>query len=175
MATHLHLPPTVPGRPVRILRLGERPGHSATTTHFQPVYPFLGEGTLGAPGIYIGRDAYGGAWLYDPWALYERSALAGPNMVVVGQIGFAKSSLIKTYVYRQRVLPFRMNEVFTFAINRMPMRDSADRFRSNHTLSGARPHRPALSADADPRRPTRRASSPRPARRPRARAPRARR
>jgi len=88
---------------VRLPRLGERPGHSATTAHFQAVYPFLGEGSLGAPGIYIGRDAYGGAWLYDPWALYERSALAGPNMVVVGQIGFAKSSLIKTYIYRQRV------------------------------------------------------------------------
>jgi type IV secretory pathway VirB4 component len=84
-------------------RLGERPGHSATTAHFQAVYPFLGEGSLGAPGVYVGRDAYGGAWLYDPWALYERSALAGPNMVIVGQIGFAKSSLIKTYIYRQRV------------------------------------------------------------------------
>src|SRR5665811_2639052 len=88
---------------MRLPRLGERPGHSATTAHFQAVYPFLGEGSLGAPGIYIGRDAYGGAWLYDPWALYERSALAGPNMVVVGPVGFAKSSLVKTYLYRQRV------------------------------------------------------------------------
>lgn len=88
---------------MRLPRLGERPGHSATTAHFQAVYPFLGEGSLGAPGVYVGRDAYGGAWLYDPWALYERSALAGTNMVVVGQIGFAKSSLIKTYIYRQRV------------------------------------------------------------------------
>ena len=56
--------------------------------------PHFGE----RPGIYIGRDAYGGAWLYDPWALHERSALAGPNMVVVCQVGFAKSSLIKTYL-----------------------------------------------------------------------------
>ncbi len=88
---------------MRLPHRAERPGHSATTAHFQAVYPFLGEGSLGAPGAYIGRDAYGGAWLYDPWALYERSALAGPNMVVVGQIGFAKSSLIKTYLYRQHV------------------------------------------------------------------------
>ena len=46
-------------------RAGERPGHGGTTAHFQAVYPFLGQGGLGAPGAYIGRDAYGGAWMYD--------------------------------------------------------------------------------------------------------------
>jgi hypothetical protein len=84
-------------------RAGERPGHSATTAHFQAAYPFIAEGGLGAPGTYIGRDAYGGAWLYDPWELYERGALAGPNLLVIGAIGYAKSSLIKTYILRQRV------------------------------------------------------------------------
>ena len=62
---------------MRLPRLGERPGHSATTAHFQAAYPFVAEGGLGAPGAYIGRDAYGGAWLYDPWALYERGRWPG--------------------------------------------------------------------------------------------------
>lgn len=84
-------------------RAAERPGHSATTAHFQAAYPFLAEGGLGAPGTYIGRDAYGGAWLYDPWALYGRGLLPGPNMLVVGQIGRAKSAFVKTYLFRQRV------------------------------------------------------------------------
>lgn len=50
-------------------RRGERPGHSATTAHFQAAYPFLGQGGLGAPGVYIGTDAFGGAWAFDPWEL----------------------------------------------------------------------------------------------------------
>jgi len=81
----------------------QRPGHSATTAHAQALYPFLAEGGLGAPGAYIGRDAYGGAWLYDPWVLYERKLLPGPNMLVLGQIGNGKSAFVKTYLHRQAV------------------------------------------------------------------------
>lgn len=82
---------------------GERPGHAATTAHFQAAYPFLAEGGLGAAGCYIGRDACGGAFLFDPWAAYERSVLTGPNMLIVGQIGRGKSALLKTYIARQHV------------------------------------------------------------------------
>ena len=81
-------------------RAGERPGHGGTTAHFQAAYPFLGQGGLGAPGAYIGRDAYGGAWMYDPWALYP-GHLPGPNMLMLGGIASRKSSLVKTYIYRQ--------------------------------------------------------------------------
>jgi type IV secretory pathway VirB4 component len=84
-------------------RRGERPGHSATTAHFQAAYPFLAEGGLGAPGTYIGRDAYGGAWVFDPWAAYEHGVLTGPNMLVVGQIGKGKSAFLKSYICRQHV------------------------------------------------------------------------
>ncbi len=77
-----------------------RPGHSATTAHFQAAYPFLAQAGLPAPGVYIGRDAYGGPWVYDPWALYP-DFLAGPNMLVLGGIGSRKSSLVKTYLFRQ--------------------------------------------------------------------------
>jgi type IV secretory pathway VirB4 component len=88
---------------MRRARRGERPGHSATTAHFQAAYPFLAEGGLGAPGTYIGRDAYGGAFLFDPWSAYEHGALTGPNMLVVGQIGKGKSAFLKSYILRQHV------------------------------------------------------------------------
>jgi type IV secretory pathway VirB4 component len=86
--------------PYRIV--GERPGHTATTAHVQAAYPFVAEGGLGGRGVYIGRDAYGGSFVYDPWELYGRD-LTSPNMLVVGQIGRAKSSLVKTYLWRQSV------------------------------------------------------------------------
>ena len=82
-------------------RRGERPGHSATTAHFQAAYPFLGMGGLGAPGVYVGTDAFGGAWAFDPWELYARRIMRSPNVIVLGGISYAKSTLIKTYIYRQ--------------------------------------------------------------------------
>jgi type IV secretory pathway VirB4 component len=88
---------------VRRRRRGERPGHSATTAHFQAAFPFLAEGGLGAPGVYIGRDACGGAFLFDPWRAYEAGILQGPNMLVVGQLGRGKSAFLKSYIARQFV------------------------------------------------------------------------
>jgi hypothetical protein len=84
---------------MRTLR-SQRAGHSATTAHFQAVYPFLAEGRMRAPGTYIGRDSYGGAWTYDPWALYPQF-LPGPNMLILGGLASRKSTLLKTYLYRQ--------------------------------------------------------------------------
>jgi len=82
-------------------RPSDRPGHSGTTAHFQAAYPFLAEGGLGAAGVYIGRDSYGGAWMYDPWGpLYPR-VLPGPNMLILGGLNSRKSTLLKTYIYRQ--------------------------------------------------------------------------
>jgi len=84
-------------------RRGERPGHSETTAHFQAAYPFIAQGGIGAPGVYIGTDAYGGAWAFDPWEFYVRRIIRSPNMIVLGGIGYAKSSFIKAYVYRQHL------------------------------------------------------------------------
>jgi hypothetical protein len=81
----------------------ERPGHSATTAHFQAAFPFLAEGGLGAAGVYVGRDACGGAWVFDPWAAYEAGIITGPNMLVVGQLGRGKSAFLKSYIARQYV------------------------------------------------------------------------
>jgi type IV secretory pathway VirB4 component len=82
--------------------LAELPGHNATTANVQAAYPFVADGGLGGRGVYIGRDAYGGSFVYDPWELYGRE-LTSPNMLVIGQIGRAKSSLVKTYLWRQSV------------------------------------------------------------------------
>src|SRR5919197_1583946 len=79
-----------------------QPGHRATTAHVQAAYPFVAEGGLGGRGAYIGRDVYGGSFCYDPWELYGRE-LTSPNAVVVGIVGRANSSLVKTCVFRQRV------------------------------------------------------------------------
>jgi hypothetical protein len=84
-----------------VKRTGQ-PGHRGTTAHVQAAYPFVAEGGLGGRGVYIGRDVYGGSFCYDPWELYGRE-LTSPNAVVIGIVGRAKSSLIKTYVFRQSV------------------------------------------------------------------------
>jgi type IV secretory pathway VirB4 component len=77
-----------------------RPAHRVTTAHLQAAYPFVSEGGLGSEGVYIGRDVFGGSFCYDCWTLYGRE-ITGPNMLVIGQIGYAKSSLVKTFLWRQ--------------------------------------------------------------------------
>ncbi|HUY21664.1 MAG TPA: hypothetical protein VMV22_04930 [Acidimicrobiales bacterium] len=77
------------------------PAHEATTRHLGAAYPFVSEPGLGADGVLVGRDLLGGAFAYDPFALYRRGVLTNPNMVVVGQIGRGKSAFVKTYLWRQ--------------------------------------------------------------------------
>lgn len=79
------------------------PAHRATTAHLQALYPFVAEGGLGERGVYIGRDLFGGAFIYDAWELYGAGVLTNPNMVVLGQIGRGKSSFVKSLVWRQQV------------------------------------------------------------------------
>ena len=74
--------------------------HRVTTAHLQAAYPFISEGGLGSEGVYIGRDVFGGSFCYDAWSLYGKE-ITGPNMLVIGQIGYAKSSLVKTFLWRQ--------------------------------------------------------------------------
>ncbi|MFL5831336.1 MAG: helicase HerA domain-containing protein [Solirubrobacteraceae bacterium] len=82
------------------VRASERPGHRSTTRHAQAVYPFMAAGGLGARGVFIGRDASGGAFCYDPWVLYGEGALDDPNAIVLGKLGQGKSSLVKTLLWR---------------------------------------------------------------------------
>lgn len=81
--------------------LAHRPGHRATTATLQAIYPFAAQSGLGGRGVYIGRDLYGGSFAYDPFTLYERRILTNPNMLVIGEVGSGKSSLVKSYLLRQ--------------------------------------------------------------------------
>jgi hypothetical protein len=65
------------------------------------VYPFVSDGGLARSGPLIGRDLLGDSFCFDPWDLYRDGILTNPNVLVVGQIGRGKSSLIKTIVWRQ--------------------------------------------------------------------------
>jgi len=75
--------------------------HEETTAVLPAAYPFLAEPGLGAPGAYIGRDVLGGSFTFDPFNLYAAGALTNPNMLIAGQVGFGKSSLVKTFILRQ--------------------------------------------------------------------------
>jgi type IV secretory pathway VirB4 component len=77
------------------------PPHHATTAHLQAVYPFQSPAGLGGRGCYIGQEVLGGSFCYDPWELYRLNKVTNPNIVVAGQIGRGKSSLVKTYIWRQ--------------------------------------------------------------------------
>jgi type IV secretory pathway VirB4 component len=83
-------------------RLG-LPAHRDSSRHVQAVYPFVFSRGLGGDGVYIGNEALGGAFVYDPFVLYSAipRVLSNPNMLVVGDVGVGKSSLVKTYLYRQ--------------------------------------------------------------------------
>ena len=81
-------------------RAVERPGHRCTTRHAQAIYPFVNAGGLGGRGAYIGRDAGGGAFCYDPWVLYGDGTLDDPNVIVLGKLGQGKSALVKTLLWR---------------------------------------------------------------------------
>jgi type IV secretory pathway VirB4 component len=78
--------------------------HRATSAHLGALYPFVAEAPLGADGAYIGRDLLGGAFCFDPFDLYRAGLLTNPNLVVLGQIGRGKSSLVKSFLWRQSLL-----------------------------------------------------------------------
>jgi type IV secretory pathway VirB4 component len=77
------------------------PAHHSTTAHLQALYPFQSPAGLGGRGCYIGQEVLGGSFCYDPWELYRANKVTNPNIVVAGQIGRGKSSLVKTYIWRQ--------------------------------------------------------------------------
>ncbi|MDA8073100.1 MAG: ATP-binding protein [Actinomycetota bacterium] len=80
-----------------------RPAHEVTTRHLGAAYPFVAAGSLGTAGVLVGRDLCGGAFVHDPFELYQRQVVTNPNMIIFGQIGRGKSALVKTYLWRQAV------------------------------------------------------------------------
>ncbi len=68
--------------------------HRATTRHLRALMPFQASRALGGRGVYLGREMSGSAFCYDPFELAEQSVLTGPAMIVLGEIGKGKSSLV---------------------------------------------------------------------------------
>jgi len=79
------------------------PAHRGTTARVRSVFPYVAEAGLGGRGVYVGRDLHGGPFCHDPFELYARGAVTGPNMVVMGMVGRGKSAFVKTYLWRQSV------------------------------------------------------------------------
>jgi hypothetical protein len=79
------------------------PPTAVTTRHSASLYPWQIGSTLPADGPVVGLDLLAGRTVfhYDPWVLYSRRLLTSPNMVVLGQLGKGKSSLVKTHLHRQ--------------------------------------------------------------------------
>ncbi|MDR0593950.1 MAG: ATP-binding protein [Bifidobacteriaceae bacterium] len=68
-------------------------------------YPFLAEGGLGADGVFIGEEMFGGAsFAYDPWVLCQAGVITAPNVVLAAIGGSGKSSLAKSLYTRS--IPF---------------------------------------------------------------------
>jgi hypothetical protein len=61
----------------------------------------MADAGLGSDGVVIGRDGLRRTFCYDPFVLYQKGLLNGPNMLVLGDIGYGKSALTKTFLYRQ--------------------------------------------------------------------------
>jgi type IV secretory pathway VirB4 component len=78
----------------------DRPAHRFTTRHAQAIYPFTAGGGLGGRGAFIGHEASGGAFCFDPWVLYGDGVLDDPNAIVLGKLGQGKSALVKTLLWR---------------------------------------------------------------------------
>ncbi len=82
---------------------GVPPAHRATTVELRTLYPFVIPDVLGVDGCYIGREASGGLFCFDPWECYAKGKLTSPNIVVFGQIGRGKSAFVKSFIWRQRI------------------------------------------------------------------------
>ncbi len=74
--------------------------HRATSVEAGGLAPTALARSLGVDGAYIGRDRFGVDFFFDPFDLYRHGVITNPNLLVVGQIGRGKSSLIKSYLFR---------------------------------------------------------------------------
>ncbi len=83
------------------MRRGLPPAHRASTVELRTLYPFVVPEDLGVDGCYIGREASGSLFCFDPWECYAKGKLTSPNLVVFGQIGRGKSAFVKSFVWRE--------------------------------------------------------------------------
>jgi type IV secretory pathway VirB4 component len=50
--------------------------------------------------VFLGYDSTGGSFCFDQFELYARGRLSNPNMLILGQLGYGKSALTKTFIAR---------------------------------------------------------------------------
>ena len=83
------------------LRNAVVPGVPSTAHTSATAYPFVAGPSLGLNGVWIGEEVHGGgAFLADPWALYEQGLISGMSMLLFGTVGSGKSSLAKSWCMR---------------------------------------------------------------------------
>jgi hypothetical protein len=74
------------------------PAHETTSAHLAGAWPWLSGGGSSA-GPYLGDSLVdNSAWGYSPHAAYAAGDTTGPNMMIAGMVGRAKSSLVKVLV-----------------------------------------------------------------------------
>ncbi|WP_434740760.1 hypothetical protein [Micromonospora sp. SH-82] len=77
------------------------PPLTTTSAQLCSVYPFVSDPGLGVDGPLIGQEVYSrSGFVFSVHELYRAGMLSAPNMVVTGEIGSAKSSLLKTIAFR---------------------------------------------------------------------------
>lgn len=90
--------------PCRLPRRVRVAATRSTTWHLKATWPLHAEATWPAQGVPIGEDFYQEAFSFDPFLYYLAGLLRDPNVFLLGDIGYGKSSLVKTYLWRQ--LPY---------------------------------------------------------------------
>ena len=80
--------------------------HRSTTANVCSLYPATIQAPLPAVGPLLGSDlsAGEGPLCWDPFEVYNEGLVTNPNVFVMGEPGFAKSSLIKCWAYWQHCL-----------------------------------------------------------------------
>lgn len=90
------------GRVARRMRVQP---HTTTTAHLRSWFPFTNDAGLAVDGPLIGFDVFSRtAFTFSVHELYRAGLLTAPNVVVIGEIGSGKSSLLKCLVFRN--VPF---------------------------------------------------------------------
>lgn len=95
--------PPPPGRSRRRLSL---PRHRSTSAQVCAIYPAVVQAPLPQFGPLIGEDLSSGfgPLCWDPFETYDHGLVPNPNAFVMGEPGFAKSSLIKCWMCWQHSL-----------------------------------------------------------------------
>ncbi len=75
--------------------------YRSTTRHAQALFPFMADPGLGTEGTLIGQDSLRRSFCFDAFTLHQLGVLNGPNMLLLGDIGYGKSALVKLYLFRQ--------------------------------------------------------------------------